>query len=114
MINRVKNLIYNILLNFSIERWNIAETIIKSKPGKTATEVKSYRPIFLLLPITSKLFEKILLKSLKAITEVKNLLTNHQFGFRQKHSTIELVHRLIKIIEKALLEGEEVCSNNFS
>jgi len=89
-------------------QWKIAEMIMILKPGKKATEMKSYRPISL-LPIMSKLFEKIFLKRLKPIIEGKNLLPNHQFGFRQRHSTIEQVHRLIDIIEKAL-EGEEVCS----
>src|SRR5262249_29132693 len=78
------------------------------KPGKKVTDKKSYRPISL-LPIMSKLFEKLFLKTLKPIIEEKNLLPNHQFGFRQRHSTIEQVHRLIDIIEKAL-EGKEVCS----
>lgn len=91
--------------------WKVAEMILILKPGKKATEMKSYRPISL-LPIMSKLFEKLFLKRIKPIIEEKNLLPNHQFGFRQKHSTIEQVHRLIDIIEKAL-EGEEVCSTIF-
>lgn len=95
-------------LTYVPAQWKIAEMIMILKPGKKATEMKSYRPISL-LPIMSKLFEKIFLKRLKPIIEEKKLLPNHQFGFRQRHSTIEQVHRLIDIIEKAL-EGEEVCS----
>lgn len=59
-------------------------------------EVTSYTPIFL-LPITSKLFEKILLKKLKLTRHSKTILRNQQFGFREKYSTIEQVHNIINI-----------------
>jgi hypothetical protein len=53
------------------------------KPGKNLSEVESYRPISL-LPIISKLFEKLILKRLKPITADKHLVPTHQFGFRKK------------------------------
>lgn len=105
------------LINSSIrlthvpDTWKVAEMIMIAKPGKEPTQLKSYRPISL-LPIMSKLFEKLLLKRMIPIIEEKKLLPNHQFGFRKKHSTIEQVHRLINIIEKALEDGE-VCSGIF-
>ena len=71
------------------------------KPGKNPHEVSSYRPISL-LPVISKLFEKLLLKRMKPIIEEKELIPSHQFGFRNKHSTIDQVHRITNIIEKAL------------
>jgi hypothetical protein len=40
------------------------------KPGKPATEATAYRPISL-LPVPSKLFEKLLLKRLKPIGTFK-------------------------------------------
>ena len=73
------------------------------KPRKPPHEAASYRPISL-LPVMSKLFEKLLIKRLKPIIERKNLIPNHQFGFRSKHSTIHQVHRVTNIIEKALEE----------
>lgn len=106
-----------ILINATIrlthvpDTWKVAEMIMITKPGKEPTLLKSYRPISL-LPIMSKLFEKLLLKRIIPIINEKKLLPNHQFGFRKKHSTIEQVHRLISIIEKAL-EGNEVCSAIF-
>ena len=81
------------------------------KPGKPPHEAASYRPISL-LPVTSKLFEKLLIKRLKPINERKNLIPNHQFGFRSKLSTIDQVHRITNIAENAL-EEKKVCSAVF-
>ena len=81
------------------------------KPGKPPNEINSYRPISL-LPIILKLFKKLLLKRLKPIIERQNLIPNHQFGFRQKHSTIDQVHRITNTIEQAL-EEKLVCSSIF-
>jgi hypothetical protein len=89
--------------------WKAGEVIILLKPGKPATEVTSYRPISL-LPVLSILFEKLLLK--RPIIEEKQIIPNHQFDFRDKHSTIDQVHRITTIIEKAL-EEQQVCSTVF-
>ncbi|MGR0295363.1 reverse transcriptase domain-containing protein, partial [Klebsiella pneumoniae] len=67
-------------------QWKVAEVIMLLKPDKPANEVKSYRPISL-LPVLSKLFEKLFLKRLAPILEERNLVPNHQFGFRKKHTT---------------------------
>lgn len=93
------------------EPWKVAEVIMIAKPGKPPHEASSYRPISL-LPVLSKLFEKLLLKRLKPIIEDKQLIPNHQFGFREKHSTIDQVHRITHIIEKTL-ESKEVCATVF-
>jgi len=52
----------------------------------------------------SKLFEKLLLKRfiLKPLIEERHLIPDHQFGFRNKHSTIDQVHHVINVISKAL------------
>jgi hypothetical protein len=42
------------------------------KPGKNLSEVESYRPISV-LPIMSKLFEKLILKRLKPIINEKHI-----------------------------------------
>lgn len=81
------------------------------KPGKPLTDKKSYRPISL-LPIISKLFEKLLLNRIKLIIEERRLIPPHQFGFRAKHSTIEQVHRITKVIEDAL-ENKKICTGTF-
>lgn len=87
--------------------WKVAEVIMIPKPGKQVNVVTSYRPISL-LPVISKLYEKLLLKRLKPIIEEKCIIPLHQFGFRNKHGTIDQVHRITNLIEKALEEKKFV------
>lgn len=98
-------------LKYVPQIWKIAEVIMIHKTGKPPHEVSSYRPISL-LPVLSKLFEKLLLKRLKPIIEQRNLIPTHQFGFRECHSTLDQVHRITNVIEKAL-EEKKVCSTVF-
>jgi hypothetical protein len=91
--------------------WKVSEIILVPKPGKNHTEVESYRPIAL-LPTMAKLLEKLILKRLNPIISKYQLIPPHQFGFRSKHSTIDQVHRITEVIEKAL-EEQKVCSALF-
>lgn len=91
--------------------WKIAEVIMIQKQGKPPHEITSYRPISL-LPVISKLFEKLILKRMKIIIERKNIIPTHQFGFREEHSTIDQVHRVTDLIEKAL-EEKKICAAIF-
>ena len=61
----------------------------------------SYRPISL-LPIVAKLFEKVLLHRMRTIITQRKLLPEFQFGFREKHSTTEQIHRVVHSISQAL------------
>ena len=81
------------------------------KPVKPLNDKASYRPISLLLT-TVKLSEKFLLKRLKHLTEEKLLLPAHQIDFREKHSTIEHIHRIPNIIEETL-EGKQIFPSIF-
>jgi GTPase SAR1 family protein len=91
--------------------WKVADVILIQKPGKPPNEPTSYRPISL-LPILSKLFEKLLIKRLNPIMEEGDVIPTHQFGFRSKHSTIDQIHRITNVIEKSL-EEKKVCSTVF-
>ena len=82
------------------------------KPGKNANEVKSYRPISL-LPVMGKLFEKLFSRRLKEVIAIKQLVPSHQFGFREKHSTIDQVHRIVHTIEETLEKKEGMFCNIF-
>ena len=50
--------------------------------------------------------ELLLLKDLTPIVEVKRLITDHQFGLRKKHGTIEQVLRVVDVINAALEENK--------
>lgn len=80
------------------------------KPVKPPNEKTSYQPISL-LPVISKVFEKLLLKRLKPIIQEKRLIPPQQFCFHNKHSRINKVDQLINTFEKSL--DEKVCSPVF-
>lgn len=98
-------------LRYVPRQWKFAEVIMIPKPGKDPREKTSYRPISL-LPTISKVFEKLLIKRLKPLIKERALIPQHQFGFRDNHSTIDQVHRITNVIEKAL-EERKVCSSLF-
>jgi hypothetical protein len=54
----------------------------------------------------------IYIKRLLPIVEINRLIPNHQFGFRQRHSTIEQTHRVVRKINAAL-ENKQYCSAAF-
>ena len=81
------------------------------KPGKTPTDVMSYRPNSL-LPIISKILEKLLLSRLSNDMPPQIWIPSHQFGFRKEHSKIHQCHRLAVTILKAF-EDRKYCSAVF-
>jgi hypothetical protein len=85
--------LYNTVLlkGYFLAQWKVAEIVLILKPGKPPNDLTSYSPISL-LPIVSIVFEKLLLKRLLPMVENSRLIPNHQFGFRQRHSTIEQTH----------------------
>lgn len=81
------------------------------KKGKSPNSVSSYRPISL-LPVLSKLFERLLLDRLDPIISENDIIPRHQFGFCKHHSTIEQVHRVANKVRQSL-ERKEYCSAIF-
>ena len=51
-------------IGYSPASLKLSDLVMIPKPGKVITQVSSYRPIFL-LPIISKLFERLLIKRLE-------------------------------------------------
>lgn len=96
-------------LNFFPPQWKVAQVVIK--PGKNPEDPKSYRPISL-LPIISKVMERLILSRLMAIINMKGLIPNHQFGFRCKHSIIDQIHRIVNKISRSF-EERKYCSAIF-
>lgn len=91
--------------------WKHAQIIVIAKPGKPPTEVTSYRPISL-LPLISKLFDRLLLSRIQETSPLNDLIPHHQFGFRRHHLTIHQCHRLVNTIKESL-EGKNVCASVF-
>jgi len=98
-------------LGYFPDQLKVAEIILIQKPGKDIYKPGSYRPISL-IPTISKVFEKLFLLRLRPIIEIHNLIPQHQFGFRERHSTIEQVHRIVKKISNDL-EEKRFCSAAF-
>lgn len=105
--------LYNRILHLSYypTQWKFAEIIMIAKPGKPPTEAASYRPISL-LPILSKIFERLLQSRINSITSINNLIPNHQFGFREKHTTTQQCHRIVNLIRDGL-ENKNICTAAF-
>jgi len=91
--------------------WKFAQIIMVPKPRKPVDDITSYRPISL-LPIPSKVFEKLLLKRLRSDVDLSTLLPDYQFGFRAGHSTMHQTHRVVHEIAKGL-EGQQLCTAVF-
>jgi hypothetical protein len=113
VVLRAITLIFNSVMRtgFFPAQWKVFQIITILKPGQSADEVTSYRPISL-LPILSKLFEKIFLTRLQPLLHEQRSIPDHQFGFRQKHATIEQVHCATNAIAAAL-ENHKYCTAAF-
>lgn len=91
--------------------WKFAQIIMIHKPGKPLNSATSYRPISL-LPIMSKIFERLLLKRITKDVNMDEQIPTHQFGFREHHSTIQQCHRIVNEILKSL-EEKKLCTAAF-
>jgi len=110
---RAITLIFNSVMRtgYFPAHWKVSQIITILKPGKPADEVTSYRPISL-LPILSKLSEKLFLTRLQPLLHEQRTIPDHQFGFRQKHATIEQVHCVTNAITE-VLESHKYCTAAF-
>jgi len=102
--------IFNVILR--LEYWpkplDIAQIIRRPKPGKNPMYIFPYRPISL-LPTILKVLEKLLLKKINKDLNPQDWTPNHQFEFRQAHSTVQQCHRITDIINKAT-ENQQYCT----
>ena len=99
-------------LGYFPQTWKVSKIKMIAKQGKDPYQPTSYRPISL-LSVTSKLFEKLMLKVfISPIMKSRNILPDHQFGFRECHSTIEQVNRITNEVRRAF-EEKQYCSAIF-
>ena len=78
----------------------IARVIPLYKTGDV-NDPGNYRPISI-LPIISKVFEKIIYKRMYDFLDENNVLNNCQYGFRKNHSSEHALHDAITHVCKAL------------
>src|SRR5277367_5043653 len=71
------------------------------------SDPNNYRPISL-LPIISKVMESIINDHLRKHLFCLTLISNHQFGFCPKHSTMDLLAYATQNWERALDKGQEI------
>ena len=88
-----------------------AQIIMILKPGENPMDVPSYRPISL-LPIISKVLEKLILRKISKDLNPQDWIPNHQFGSRQAHSTAQQCHRITDVIKKAM-DKRQYCTAAF-
>ena len=69
--------------------------------------VNNYRPVSV-LPVFSKIYEKIVYKWLYDYIVLHNVLYDKQFGFRKKHSSYMALITLMDPLTEALERGEAV------
>jgi hypothetical protein len=105
--------IFNTIIRTSYwpKQFKISQIITIVKSGKDPTKIASFRPI-ILLSVLSKAFEKVILRRINKDLRPDEWIPRHQFGFRQGHSTIQQIHRVINIINKAL-EDRKYCAPVF-
>ena len=99
-----------ILINQSIERGifpdqlKVAKVIPLHKKGDNQA-MDNYRPISL-LPAISKIYERVIYDQIFSHMTCNSLFYQHQYGFREKHSTELATQELINRINKDLDKGD--------
>jgi exonuclease III len=94
------------IINLSIAQGvfpdDLKVTILKPLYKKGDREAcDNYRPIAL-IPVVSKIFERVIYNSFNNFLEKENIFTQEQFGFRKNRSTILAIHSLLNTIAKCL------------
>lgn len=84
--------------------WKQANIILLLKPNKDKQHPSSYRPISL-LSCLGKLLEKIIKSRLMLEVERRQILPQHQAGFRSKKSTINNIVRLERYAKEQLIRS---------
>ena len=104
---------YTIIINNIINNlyypnvWKIAKLIVLIKKKSNSIELDNLRPISL-LPVISKILERIIKKSINQFCKINKIIPDEQFGFKEGHSTIHAINKFISDINWHLNNGEMV------
>lgn len=85
-------------------RWKEAFLVLIPKPGRPLERPTSYRSLCM-LDTTSKLFEKSIVRRLRELLVGEYALTDNQYGFRERRSTIHDITRLKEIVRNVNVRG---------
>ena len=96
---------FSILYNVSIEKQEYPDTLKKARvtpihKAGSADNMDNYRPISV-LPVISKIFEKLTLNRMESFIAANSILTACQFGFRRGRSTTHAIITLLSYIQAA-------------
>lgn len=92
-------------LGYFPKQWKHAQVVPINKPGKDPTDCGGYRPISL-LPVLSKLLERVILVRFTNFLEENNILPEQQYGFRAKRSTTHQLKRVKDLISNGLAQKQ--------
>ena len=98
VLNKLFQLSYN--LGIFLSSWKLAHVFPIPKKGEKS-DPSNYRPIAI-TSLISKTMETIVTKQLLAFLETNNLLSDHQYGFRQARSTGDLLAYAVHAWSSAL------------
>ena len=101
----------SILINMSTyvpDELKIAK-IIPVRKSNAKDDISNYRPISL-LPSISKILGNVVYKRTFHFIQSNKILNNNQYGFREKHSTINVITALTGDVIKALENKDSVLS----
>lgn len=82
-------------------RWKSQKLVLIPKGNKPPSEPSSYRPICL-LDTSGKILERILYNRIEVFTEGAQGLSNSQYGFRKKKSTVDAIETVVDFARKAI------------
>ena len=94
VVNPIKHILNQSLLKGVVPSEMRIAKVIPIHKNSDPSVLKNYRPISL-LPAFSKLLEKIVFNKLYTFLDQHNILYQHQYGFRPKHSTIHPIIHLL-------------------
>ena len=100
------------MINTSIESGPDTMKLAKVIPlykSKDKQMLNNYRPISL-LPIFSKILEKVIYQRLFNFLKSNNALFSSQYGFRKNHSSINAVTELVSHVIKGMNRNENAIS----
>ena len=87
-------------------KWKTASVIVIPKPGKDASRADNLRPISL-LSATSKVFERLVQRRVRDHLQRLDVLIPEQFGFRESHSTTQLLLRFVEYVTDSGCKGKQ-------